>query len=91
MPLYAVTYDLNKKKDYPKLWAEFERLGGHKAAESFYFLDVNSKTAVDLRNHLTTFVDADDTLIVVPMPQRPAPRQAKHGTKAWLDKKYGPA
>jgi len=88
MPLYAVSYDLNKQKNYPKLWAEFDRLGGHKALESFYLVDVTSATAQVLRDHLRQFIDEDDSLIVVPFDKRPSTYRTKQGTKEWLDKKF---
>ncbi len=87
MPLYLVSYDLNKEKNYPKLWDELKKLGGHKPLESVYFLDVTSASATVLLNHLKKFIDDDDQLIVVPFSDRPSTNRAKAGTKEWLDKK----
>ncbi|MCQ0093543.1 CRISPR-associated endonuclease Cas2 [Roseovarius sp. M141] len=89
MPLYLVSYDLNKAKNYQKLWDEMDRLGGHKPLESVYFLDVTSTTATVLRDHLKPFIDEDDQLIVVPFDQRPSTFRAKQGTQEWLDRKFG--
>ena len=89
MPLYVVSYDLNKAKNYQALWDEMARLGGHKPLESVYFLDVNSANAASLKDHLTKFIDGDDQLIVVQFDKRPATHRAKTGTKEWLDKKFG--
>lgn len=88
MPLYIASYDLNKKKDYPRLWAEFDRLGSHKPLESVYFLNVTAANAVVLRDHLRKFIDADDSLVVSSMTSRPATYKAKPGTKEWLDKNF---
>ncbi len=88
MPLYLVSYDLRKKKDYQTLWDEMERLGGHKPLRSVYFLDVNSRNAADLRDHLKQFIDADDQLIVVEFSKRPATFRPNQGTTNWLDAKF---
>lgn len=85
MAIFAVTYDLNNAKNYQKLWDEFERLGGHKAANSFYFVRVNVNTERELLDHLRQYIDGDDTMIVVKFSSRPATFRAKYGTKEWLD------
>lgn len=90
MTIYAVTYDLNKNKDYRSLWDEFERLGGHKAARSFYLINVDSDITSDVLEHFKQFVDKDDTLIVVKTSifeikvQRPL-----EGTFRWLKENGG--
>lgn len=83
MALFAVSYDLKKNKDYPTLWEEFTRLGGHKALESFYLLDLNT-TAPLLRDHLRGFVDEDDMLMVVEFMGKPAFIRARQGTNDWI-------
>lgn len=65
MAIFAVTYDLNKKKDYQKLWDEFDRLGGKKAVRSFYLVNVDTDNSKDVLNHLKDYIDDDDTLLVV--------------------------
>ncbi len=65
MPIYAITYDLNKDKDYPKLWKELERLKGHKAAKSFYLLSLNDDSSQVILDHLKKFIDENDTMIVL--------------------------
>lgn len=88
MPLFVVSYDLNKTKDYKKLWAEMDRLGGHKPLESVYFVNVNSKDGAALVTHLRQFIDADDQIIAVKFSERPGTYRAKAGTKEWLDKHF---
>lgn len=88
MAIFSVTYDLNKEKDYKKLWDELERLNGHKAALSYYFIDVNSDSAIVIRDHLLGFVDNDDRLIVCRLDVRPATHRAFQGTKEWLDARF---
>lgn len=85
MPVYAVTYDLNKEKNYDRLWAEMKRLGAHKAALSFYLLSVNLDTSKSLLDHLKSFVDDDDRIIVVKTTKRDiATLRAFQGTSDWL-------
>lgn len=87
MALFAVSYQLNDKKDYPKLWAEMTRLKGLKVMRSFYFLDL-STTAKDLRDHLKTFIDNDDAIAVVPFDQRPYHHMAYQGTNDWINARF---
>lgn len=84
MPLFVVSYDLRKRKDYPELSEEMERLGGHKALLSVYFLDVTVRDAAKLRDHLLKFIDEDDRLIVVEFSKKPAHRLANEGTNDWI-------
>ena len=65
MPIYAITYDLNKEKNYQKLWDEFDRLGAKKAAKSFYLANLTTNKVDDVLKHFTNFIDEDDTLIVI--------------------------
>lgn len=88
MPLYVVSYDLNKDKNYQKLWDEMKRLGGHKPLESVYFLNVNSSDGASLVTHLRKFIDDDDQIIAVKFTERPGTYRAKAGTKEWLDQYF---
>lgn len=84
MPLFVVSYDLNRNKDYPQLWDEMSRLGGHRPLESVYFLNVDSQNASELRDHLARFIDEDDQLIVVEFDKKPAHQRARKGTNDWI-------
>ena len=84
MALFAISYDLIKRKDYKTLWAEMERLEAHKALNSFYLVSLNNTTA-EVRDHLEQYIDEDDRLIVVPFDKRPAHHMALVGTNKWLD------
>lgn len=85
MALYVVSYDLRKYKDYPKLWDEFKRLEAHKPLRSVYFLNVDTTSAAELRDHLSQFIDGDDQLIVVEFNKRPAHQRANQGTNDWIN------
>lgn len=88
MAYFAVSYQLNDKKDYPTLWEELDRLNGQKIMRSFYFVDVSVSSASDLRDHLEGFVDEDDMIAVVKLESRPACYKCRKGTKAWLDARF---
>ncbi len=88
MAYFAVSYQLNKQKDYQALWDEFARLGAHKAMNDYYLVDVNLTSANGMRDHLAKFVDEDDMLFVVKLESRPAPKRCFQGTAAWLDKHF---
>jgi len=82
MTTYVFTYDLIKRKDYPKLWDELERLGAHRALNSFWLINVNN-TAKELHDHLKGFVDEDDRTWVSELTKKYS-YFAKKGTKDWL-------
>ncbi|EHK56788.1 hypothetical protein [Allomesorhizobium alhagi] len=88
MAYFAVNYQLNANKDYPKLWAEMDRLDGHKVLRSFYFLDLDI-SAADLRNHLKGYIDDDDAVVVVPFDLRPHHHMAYAGTNDWINARFG--
>lgn len=84
MALFAVTYDLIKRKDYPKLWEEFERLGAHKPVRSLYLLNANN-TATEVRDHFEQFIDDDDRLFVIEFGKKPKHHKALKGTNDWIN------
>lgn len=60
-----ITYDLRRPgQDYTTLTVELERLGAHRILESVWFLKNTSNTALQLRDHLTRFIDGNDRLFV---------------------------
>lgn len=87
MALYAISYQLNKKKDYPELWKAIEDLDAHKAMNDFYLID-NTATTEEVGNYLRGYIDDDDFLFVVPFVTRPYKYRCFEGTKAWLDARF---
>jgi CRISPR/Cas system-associated endoribonuclease Cas2 len=88
MAYFAVSYQLNRDKDYQTLWDEMDRLGGHKVMRSFYFLDVDADSAATLRDHLRQYVDTDDALAIVQIESRPAHYRAYKGTNDWINQRF---
>ena len=89
MAYFAVSYQLNKVKDYKSLWAEMERLGAHKAMRDFYLLDLTNDTAASVRDHLKQFVDdVDDMIFVGRMDAAPASLRCYQGTSAWIGDRF---
>jgi len=84
---FTVSYDLVKRKDYPELWEELKRLGGHKCLRSMYLLDADC-TSVELRDHLKGYIDDDDQMVVIEFSKKPAPKRAFEGTNAWIDARF---
>jgi hypothetical protein len=65
MKKYLISYDLDKPgQNYHPLIKELERLGALRILYSEWILR-NSASAVDLRDHLRTFIDGNDMLLVV--------------------------
>lgn len=62
MPIFVISYDLNKAKNYPKLLDELRRLHCVRVLESVWVGDLNG-TPDAVVKHLTPFVDGDDSLM----------------------------
>lgn len=84
MTTYLLSYDLIKRKDYPKLWDELERLRGHRTLESLWLINMN-KTAKEVYDHFSNFIDEDDRLWVSELTKNHH-FGAKSGTNDWLKK-----
>lgn len=65
MALFFIEYDLRKRKDYPELIAELERIGAIRYLKSAWCVKrADTVTPKELRDHLKKFIDADDGLMV---------------------------
>ncbi|WP_404425653.1 hypothetical protein [Thalassospira australica] len=85
MTTYTVTYDLRKRKDYQTLWDELERLNAHRTADSYWLVSV-SNTAIELHNHLKSYIDSDDRLWVSELTTNHYYKNAIGGTNDWISK-----
>jgi len=66
MPVFSISYDLIKRKDYPTLWAELARLNAKKLLLSQWGVRmVAGTTASALRDHLKGYIDGDDRLLII--------------------------
>lgn len=83
MACYAVSYQLNKEKNYQSLWDAFAELDAFKAMNDFYLID-NAASTNEIGEHLRQYVDDDDFLFVVPFVTRPYKHRCFKGTEAWL-------
>lgn len=65
MSAYIVSYDLRKQRDYESLYEALKSYWTYaKVLESLWVV-VSWKTAIEIRNHLSWYVDEDDWLIVI--------------------------
>jgi len=65
MPVYSVSYDLIKRKNYPELIAELKRLKAKRILLSQWCVRLPASNAsVELRDHLKRHIDSDDRLAV---------------------------
>jgi len=64
MALYFLSYDLRKRRDYDKLYAELGRLSAVRMLESLWCFKRINTSAKGLRDHFKQFIDADDGLSV---------------------------
>lgn len=89
MAYFAVSYQLNKTKDYKPLWDEMERLDAHKAMRDYYLLDVDLSTAVEMRDYLKQFIDdKDDMIFVAKLDSKPASYRCYQGTSDWINARF---
>lgn len=79
MALFAVSYQLNKSKDYQPVWDALEEIGGHKVMRSFWLVDWDT-TAAALRDYMVSVMDGDDAVCVVPFDKRPRHSMGYKGT-----------
>jgi len=65
MALILVSYDLNKKKDYPKLYDAIKNLGTWAHPVDSTWLVSTIHTQQQVKDHLKQFIDSDDQLVIV--------------------------
>lgn len=89
MTIYAISYDLNKAKDYQKLWDALKASNAHRILESVWLMDVKSDwTPAQLLKWLEQYVDSDDSLFVAKTTKAGLTfKNAKSGTNDWLKNK----
>lgn len=83
MTTFILTYDLIKRKDYPTLWEELERLDGHRVLDSFWLVNLNN-TAKEVHEHFKSFMDNDDKLWVSEFTSKRWYNGARAGTNDWI-------
>jgi CRISPR-associated endonuclease Cas2 len=84
MALYVITYDLIKRKDYPKLWEELERLKAFRTQESVWLANLGNERASEVKDHFAKFIDDDDKLMVIKFVGSPSFTKANKGTNDWI-------
>ncbi|TPM45415.1 hypothetical protein FJ951_16345 [Mesorhizobium sp. B2-2-3] len=87
MAYFAVSYQLNKQKDYQPLWDAFDALGAFKVMRDFYLVDT-ANAADELRGYLAQHIDTDDYVFVAPLGSEPSKQGCWKGTQAWIDARF---
>jgi len=65
MPCYIISYDLRKERNYDDLYRAIKSYGTWAHILESTWAVVTSKTAVQVRDHLASYIDQDDGLFVV--------------------------
>jgi len=87
MALFAVSYDLKQpEKDYEKLWAALEALDAHRTLNSVFLVNFQPDNQRTLLNHLKSYVDENDRLMVFRLKEEPDFTKALSGTNDWISK-----
>ena len=81
--LFCITYDLVEDKNYDALISRLRELDTVKVQLSQWLLSANN-TAAEVKEHLASYVDEDDRLMVIEFTKKPAFVMALSGTNAWL-------
>lgn len=64
MPLFFITYDLRKQRDYQKLYDELESFNAVRVLESTWCFNRINTNVSGLRDYFKSFIDADDGIVV---------------------------
>ena len=84
MTIFATSYDLIKRKNYPDLWEALKKQGAHRVLDSVWLVSANN-TATEVRDWLATFVDSDDKIMVAQTTKASLKfTLANPGTSDWL-------
>ncbi len=63
MPIFTISYDLIKRKDYESLWDALKKHKAQRVLKSVWLLNANN-TPQEIRDWLKSYVDADDKIFV---------------------------
>lgn len=84
--LVIITYDLNRVKDYPKLYSAIEKLGDIKrdpGLDSVWFVYTNS-TVNQIQDYLRNYVDSDDCFFISKIDKSYASGYLSTGMWDWI-------
>ena len=89
MAYFVVNYDLKEGQDYKPIIDALESLGGVRALESFWLIDLNN-TTLEAKNHFATYLPtpAKDKLMVVQFSERPRFTRAFTAAVDWIKEHF---
>lgn len=64
MSLYFISYDLNKQKNYQKLYAELDSFKAVRIVDSTWCFKRVNTNSQSLRDYFKAFIDKDDSIII---------------------------
>ena len=64
MPMYVISYDLRKARNYEPLWKQLRDWGAERLLESFWLADLKGP-AQTVRDLLIKHIDNDDGIAVI--------------------------
>lgn len=76
MSCYLISYDLRNARDYESLYDAIRSYGTYAHVLESTWAIKTDKSAVEVRDHLTGFIDSDDGIFVVKSAQEAAWRKA---------------
>ena len=66
MPVFSITFDLIKRRDYRTLWVELERLKAQRLLLSHWGVHMATGTTANaLRDHFRSYIDNGDVPVAV--------------------------
>ncbi len=85
MAIFVVSYDLNKKKDYPSLFEAIKKLGTWCHVLDSTWLVASDSSAKLIADYLLKYMDEDDEVFVSKLVKREAAWRLKDPAKLkWL-------
>lgn len=64
MPLYVISYDLHRDRDYPRLYEALDAARAVRLLESVWLAELLGP-AIVVRNLLAAHIDADDSIAII--------------------------
>ncbi|RDI13211.1 CRISPR-associated endonuclease Cas2 [Flavobacterium sp. AG291] len=64
MPMFFISYDLRKQRNYQTLYDELERYDGVRVLESVWCIKVNAEYE-KVRDYFRQYIDVDDGILVI--------------------------
>lgn len=90
MPYYSIEYDLKAGQNYKPIIGAIEELGGVRALDSYWLIELSDADAEPVRDHFKQFLPTPDTdkLMVIEFSKRPRFTRAFKAALEWIQARF---